>query len=388
MNVKPIIEAGLVAMLLLSAGPAAAQAGQPLEAGAPREVAPQDATLGDPPAADASSVLPQTAGAPEDGEVSPDASTGLVQSEGDPSVLPPADAGAGVEAVAADPAVWGPYARLVGKTFAGEGIIDGRIYDRGTRIIQWEVPGEVMLETGVQGSGTELPKTRILPGKRPGELLFDVARAPNATGRIVDSDTLQFDLMLGYQNIVRTTGPGTYEMQTLKRGEVQNHTTYRDIDSEAYAQRIAERDEEKAADKHSAMLALRAAGVPDEAAGEAPADRVLAYQEPVRGPAGTLRITRGKAWEAGACYAAVYINGRWAARLDDAETASFKVPAGQVQVSVSTDPQGRGTCRVGQSTQTVHETVLAKGEALHVHFVFSGGVRFREALLPTSTAAL
>jgi hypothetical protein len=138
------------------------------------------------------------------------------------------------------------------------------------------------------------------------------------------------------------------------------------------------------------MLALRAAGVPDEPTTELPADRVLAYQEPVRGPSGTLRITRGKAWEAGACFAAVYINGRWAGRFEDAETATFKVPAGKVQVGVGSDPKGRGTCRVGGDAQTVHDTVIAKGESVHVYFAYSGGPQFKEALLapaPTQSSA-
>ena len=285
------------------------------------------------------------------------------------------------EVVAADPAVWGPYAKLVGRTFAGEDVAGWPGYASKTRSIQWEVPGEVMVETGVQANGTELPAMRILPGKRPGELLFDVKRAPNATGRIVDADTLAFDLMLGYQNTVRTTGPDSYEMRTEKGGEVKAHAIYRDTSSEAQKQRNVELADKEVADRHAAMLALRAAGVPDEPATPVSADRILAYQEPVRGPSGTLRITRGKAWEAGACFAAVYINGRWAARFEDAETASFKVPAGKVQVAVASDPKGRGTCRVGGDSQTVHDTVLAKGESLHVYFAYNGGPRFKEALL-------
>lgn len=294
------------------------------------------------------------------------------------------------EAVVADPAVWGPYAKLVGRTFAGSDLAGWPGYASKTRSIQWEVPGKVMLETGVQANGSELSKMRISPGKRPGELHFDVEKSPNATGRVVDADTLQFDVMFGFKSIVKVTGPESYEMWVEKGGEVKGSARYLDMKSEAYSAHTVELAEKEVADKHAAMLALRAAGVPDEPTTELPADRVLAYQEPVRGPSGTLRVTRGKAWEASACFAAVYINGRWAGRFEDAETATFKVPAGKVQVGVGSDPKGRGTCRVGGDAQTVHDTVVAKGESVHVYFAYNGGPRFKEALLapaPQQSAA-
>lgn len=287
---------------------------------------------------------------------------------------------------AADPAVWGPYAKLVGRTFAGEDVAGWPNYASRTRSIQWEKPGEVMLETGVYASGGEVPKMRIYPGKRPGDLVFDVEKSPNSTGRVVDADTLEFDLVFGYSSRVRTLDADSYEMTTLKRGEVKGQAIYRDTNSGAHKARAAELAQKEAADKLAAKAALRAAGVPDKPATDAPADRVLAYQEPVRGPSGTLRVTRGKAWEAGACFVAVYVNGRWAARLEDAETALFKVPAGKVEVAVASDPQGRGTCRFGQSTQEVHETTIAKGESVHVYFEFNGGAKFSEALLAPAAA--
>ncbi|WP_057657612.1 hypothetical protein [Pseudoxanthomonas dokdonensis] len=282
------------------------------------------------------------------------------------------------EVVAADPAVWGPYAKLVGRTFAGEDVSGWPNYAAKSRSVQWEEPGRVMVESGVQSNGKDLPTMRILPGKQPGELLFDVPRAPNATGRVVDADTLVFDQAFGYESSVHLVDAG-FEMKVVRRGEVQAMAIYRDTASDAYAAHAEEQVEKAAADKVAARAALREKGVPAGPLIDAPSDRVLAYQEPVRGPSGTLQVTRGKAWEAGACYAAVYINGRWAARLQGDETAHFIVPAGDVEVAVASDPQGRGTCRFGQSTQEVHETVLAKGESVHVYFVFSGGVQFSEA---------
>lgn len=313
------------------------------------------------------------------------------QAESAPVEAAPAEATSAqatpTEAVVADPAVWGPYAKLVGRTFAGSDLAGWPGYASKTRSIQWEVPGKVMLESGVQTNGSALTKMRISPGKRPGELHFDVEKSPNATGRIVDADTLQFDVMFGFKSIVKVTGPESYEMWVEKGGEVKGSARYLDMQSAAYGAHTVQLAEKEVADKHAAMLALRAAGVPDEPVTELPADRILAYQEPVRGPSGTLRITRGKAWEASACFAAVYINGRWAGRFEDAETATFKVPAGKVQVGVGSDPKGRGTCRVGGDAQTMHDTVLAKGESLHVYFAYNTGPKFKEALLAPAPAA-
>ena len=331
----------------------------------------------------------QAAGESTEGAQAEAAQAQVAQAEGAQAETPQSQA-AQTGVIAADPAVWGPYARLVGRNFVGEDVAGWPGYASKTRSIQWEEPGKVMVETSVQANGTAAPKMRILPGKRAGELVFDVERAPNATATVVDADTIRFDQVFGYSTTVRVSADG-YDMQVMKRDTLQAHATYRDANSTAQQQRNVELAEKAVADKHAAMLALRAAGVPDEPTTELPADRVLAYQEPVRGPSGTLRITRGKAWEAGACFAAVYINGRWAGRFEDAETATFKVPAGKVQVGVGSDPKGRGTCRVGGDAQTVHDTVIAKGESVHVYFAYNGGPQFKEALLapasPQSTAA-
>lgn len=280
---------------------------------------------------------------------------------------------------AADPAVWGPYARLVGRTFAGETVTGWAGYASATRSIQWEVPGEVMVETGTQANGTEIPQMRILPAG-PGKLRFDVKMSPDSTGQVADADTLVFDLPFGWENMVRLIDADSYEMKTLKRGELHAHGIYRDTTSQVHEQRVAEQASEKVEAHESARAALRDAGIPDIPLADVPAERVLTYQEPVRGPAATLRISRGEAWEGSACYAAVYINGRLAARLDESEAARFNVPAGDVRVSVGKDPQGRGACGLGEAGERVHETVLAKGEAVHVR-ISLGGQTFSEALL-------
>lgn len=287
------------------------------------------------------------------------------------------------DVAAADPAVWGPYAQLVGRTFAGETLAGSPNYASATRSIQWEVPGEVMVETGIQADGSEMPQMRILPAG-PGKLEFDVRAAPNSTGQVADAGSaLKFSLPFGWENVVRLLDDDSYEMRTLKRGDLQAHAVYRDVASAAQQQRAAELAAEEATADESARNALRAAGIPDAALVDAPAERVLAYQEPVRGPSATLRVSRANGSGRGACHAAVYINGRWAARLDRAEAATFRVPAGDVRVGVGDDPQSRGSCGFGQAGGRIHETVLAKGEALHVQ-VSPGGQPFREALMPSA----
>lgn len=290
---------------------------------------------------------------------------------------------------AADPAVWGPYAQLVGRTFAGETVTGGAGYASATRTIAWEVPGEVMLETGTQTDGTQIPEMRILPAGA-GKLKFDVKRSPNATGQIADAGTLKFDMPFGWENVVRLIDGDSYEMKTLKRGDVQSHAVYRDVASAAHEHRIAEQASEKVeadasvrASQRAAQVALREAGIPEIPLVDVPAERVLTYQEPVRGPGATLHISRAKAWGGSACYAAVYINGRLAVRIDESEVAQFNVPAGDVRVSVGKDPQGRGACGLGEAGERVHETVLAKGEAVHVR-INLGGQMFSEALLASA----
>jgi hypothetical protein len=279
----------------------------------------------------------------------------------------------------ADPAVWGPYAQLVGRTFAGETVIGWTGYASATRSIQWEVPGEAMVETGTQANGTEIPQMRILPAG-PGKLRFAVKMAPDSTGQVADAETLVFDLPFGWENRVRLVDADSYEMKTLKRGELHAHGIYRDITSQGHEQRVIAQASEKVEAHASARTALREAGIPEIPLVDAPAERVLTYQEPVRGPAATLRISRAKAWAGSACYAAVYINGRLAARFDEFEVAQFNVPAGDVRVAVGKDPQGRGACGLGEAGEHVHETVVARGEAVHVR-INLGGQIFSEALL-------
>jgi hypothetical protein len=279
----------------------------------------------------------------------------------------------------ADPAVWGPYAQWVGKTYVREQ--EDSEYGAYKIAYEWKEPGKILQETGYYKDGRVWFTQVVTPGKKPGELTADPKPGPKGTWRIVDPQTLASNTFFGYQTIRRATDAAGYEEQTLKGGAVENRRTYLDTASSQYQAHLDGQAAEQARKEAQAIAERRAAGVPEEAAVPVPAERVLAYQESVRGPSGTLQLTRGKAWEASVCYLAVYINDRLAARIDEGETATFKVPVGQLRVGVSADPGGRGTCRMGQSGQAVHVTPLARGEHLHVHIKFDGGVRFSEALL-------
>ena len=74
-----------------------------------------------------------------------------------------------------------------------------------------------------------------------------------------------------------------------------------------------------------------------------PADRVLAYQEPLQG-AGEVVVTRDFGWRGGGCYIALMIDRELAARVHVGEEVRLQVPAGQRIVSIGTDPLDDTLC--------------------------------------------
>jgi hypothetical protein len=115
--------------------------------------------------------------------------------------------------------------------------------------------------------------------------------------------------------------------------------------------------------------------VPASEAKPADQSRVLAYQEDSES-AGTLTIVRDSGFlTAGGCYYAVFINQVLAARLDTGEKASFKVPAGDVTLKASRDPQGKGLCSLDQSTWMQRETSLKPGERKAFRLYIDGAGR-------------
>ncbi|MHB1953669.1 MAG: hypothetical protein ACYCOU_07935 [Sulfobacillus sp.] len=97
-------------------------------------------------------------------------------------------------------------------------------------------------------------------------------------------------------------------------------------------------------------------------ASSVPPERVVAFQEPIAGPSGTLIVTRDKGFLGGGCYYGFYINDVLAARMDNSETAKFAVVPGELVLRAGRDPQGRALCGMGQQEWTQRETLLRDGE--------------------------
>ncbi|MFV0453487.1 MAG: 3-isopropylmalate dehydratase [Pseudomonas sp.] len=74
-----------------------------------------------------------------------------------------------------------------------------------------------------------------------------------------------------------------------------------------------------------------------------PADRVLAYQQPVDN-SGEVVVTRDFGWRGGGCYIALMIDRELAARVHVGEVVRLQVPAGQRIVSIGTDPLDDTLC--------------------------------------------
>ncbi|WP_313288956.1 3-isopropylmalate dehydratase [Stutzerimonas nitrititolerans] len=74
-----------------------------------------------------------------------------------------------------------------------------------------------------------------------------------------------------------------------------------------------------------------------------PADRVLAYQQPVE-HSGEVVVTRDFGWRGGGCYIALMIDRELVARVHVGEVVRLQVPAGQRIVSIGTDPLDDTLC--------------------------------------------
>lgn len=74
-----------------------------------------------------------------------------------------------------------------------------------------------------------------------------------------------------------------------------------------------------------------------------PAERVLAYQEPLEN-AGEVVVTRDFGLRGGGCYIAVMIDRELAARIHVGEVVRFQVPSGARIVSIGVDPLDDTLC--------------------------------------------
>lgn len=95
---------------------------------------------------------------------------------------------------------------------------------------------------------------------------------------------------------------------------------------------------------------------------EAPATRLLAFQERTATSSGTLIVIRDSGFVGGGCYKSFWINGRLAARFDVGEKARFFVEPGELVLRVGWDPQGVGLCSNSQDQYTDRETTLHPAE--------------------------
>ncbi len=101
---------------------------------------------------------------------------------------------------------------------------------------------------------------------------------------------------------------------------------------------------------------------PIDAAKQAPADRVLAFQEKKDSATATLVVIRDEGYLGGGCYASVAVNGTLAARLNTGELARFYVEPGEIMLRSGWDPLGKGLCGLSLNEWTQRETIAHENE--------------------------
>ncbi|WP_044873989.1 3-isopropylmalate dehydratase [Pseudomonas sp. LFM046] len=79
---------------------------------------------------------------------------------------------------------------------------------------------------------------------------------------------------------------------------------------------------------------------------QVPADRLLAFQEPVQG-GGRIVVNRDMGGLGSGCYIAVHVDRQLAARIGIGEVATFEVPAGDRIIGIGLDEQDDTLCSKG-----------------------------------------
>lgn len=87
--------------------------------------------------------------------------------------------------------------------------------------------------------------------------------------------------------------------------------------------------------------------------------KVFAYQSTPKTPFGTLTVTRDAGFISSGCDMAVFVNGQLAAKLATKETATFKIPAGEVIVGAGI--VGSGICSTAAERRE-REVRLSEGQ--------------------------
>lgn len=95
-----------------------------------------------------------------------------------------------------------------------------------------------------------------------------------------------------------------------------------------------------------AMSSCATTQVSDSTAKRVATTRLYAFQEPFTNSA-TIQVTRDTGMSGRACRFSFYIDGRLAAHIGDAETASFYIEQGNRLLKVGRDLKDSGICGVG-----------------------------------------
>lgn len=112
--------------------------------------------------------------------------------------------------------------------------------------------------------------------------------------------------------------------------------------------------------------------LPPADAGAVPADRLLL--KPAASADATIVVVRDSGFLGKGCMFGLYVNRQLAARFEAGEKATFKVPAGEVLLSVGRDPMGQALCSPGvDPTLVTRETMLKPGETKHFRLALTQG---------------
>lgn len=100
---------------------------------------------------------------------------------------------------------------------------------------------------------------------------------------------------------------------------------------------------------------------------QVPAERLLAYQQPVEG-GGQIVVSRDIGMLGGGCYMALLIDRKVAARIGIGEEARFQVPQGARTVGIGLDEQDDSLCNKGGLHREL-AVQMAGGESQHFRIV-------------------
>jgi hypothetical protein len=123
------------------------------------------------------------------------------------------------------------------------------------------------------------------------------------------------------------------------------------------------------------VIAVLAAGcatmqVPPSQARPVPADRVLAS-----GSDGDAEIVvvRDSGFMGAGCFHGLEVNRRLVARMDAGEILRIRVPAGDLLLTVRSDPQGKALCGAFPGVRVQREFAIKAGEVKHFRLVVGSG---------------